>query len=76
MTIKELKEELDKYPDDLEVTYKCSELNCTCDDSSEYCYCGYNEYIFSINCINVNEVYNNKNKKQELRSIVLSGDRN
>ena len=55
MKVGELKAELAKYPDNLEVEVEYRYEHCTCEPGDQYCYCGYREQRDSINAVLIEE---------------------
>lgn len=73
MKVKELKELLNKYDDNLPLSVVVSYIDrsyCSCD---EYCYCSETEHDFEVNGVSVKEEYNRKTKKQEIVNVVITG---
>jgi hypothetical protein len=74
MKIKKLIQELSKYDGELDVDYVASYIDhrCSCDD---YCYCTSEDHVHLIYSVDKEEVYNKKTKKQELKRVLIRGDK-
>jgi len=74
MKIKELIQELNKYDGELEVGFVSSFTEHCC-NGGEYCYCNSEDHTFYFYSVDKEEVYNKKTKKQELKRVLIRGDK-
>jgi hypothetical protein len=71
MTIKELKERLSEFDENLEVKMKMrGPFVCSCRE--DYCYCEAPELDGVVNSIHKEEAFDFKSRQQELVAIVLT----
>ena len=77
MKIKELIQELNKYDGELEVGFVSSftEHGPCCGEPDGYCYCDSEDHTFYFYSVDREEVYNKKTKKQELKRVLIRGDK-